>query len=72
MSYSLNTPCNNYPSSTPEGQGDCIHKDKCTDRHVLQGAITAIHQMPFGVGHLGSGEITLECFNKKVEEKENN
>lgn len=66
MSYSLNTPCCNYPSPNPEGQGDCIHKDKCTDRHVIQGAISGIHMMPFGTGHLGGGSITLTCANKVV------
>jgi len=64
MSYSLMTPCCNYPSPSPEGQGDCLKKDTCTDRHVIMGAIMGIHQMPFGVGHLGAGEITLTCFNK--------
>ena len=73
MSYSLNTPCHNYPSSSPEGQGDCVKKDTCTDRHVLYGAVCAIHQMPFGVGHLGAGSITLTCCNKVVAipQKEN-
>ena len=66
MSYSLMTPCCNYPSSTPEGQGDCIKKDTGTDRHVLYGAISAIHAMPFGTGHLGAGNITLTCSNKVV------
>jgi len=66
MSYSLVTPCCNYPSSTPGGQGDCTKKDTCTDRHVLYGAICAIHSMAYGVGHLGAGEITLKCFNKTV------
>lgn len=66
MSYSLYTPCCNYPSPGPEGQGDCVKKDTCTDRNVLYGAICAIHQMPFGVGHLGCGSITLTCHNKVV------
>jgi hypothetical protein len=26
--------------------------------------------MPFGVGHLGAGSITLSCFNKKTREDE--
>jgi hypothetical protein len=70
MSYSLVTPCCNYPSSTPEGQGDCTKKDTCTDRHVLYGALVAIHAMAYGTGHLGSGEITLECNNKTVAKAE--
>ena len=68
MSYSLITPCCNYPAPAdcPDGQGDCTKKDICTDRSVFYGAICAIHQMPFGVGHLGSGLITLTCNNKTV------
>lgn len=59
MSYSLNDPC--HP---------CTKKDKCTDRCVISGAIVGIHQMPFGVGHLGAGTITLSCFNLEVKPKE--
>ena len=70
MSYSLVTPCCNYPSATPEGQGDCIKKDTCTDRHVIYGAVCAIHAMPFGVGHLGAGTITLTCSNKLMEKSD--
>ena len=70
MSYSFLAPCCNYPSPGPEGQGDCIHKDVCTDRHVIQGAISGIHYMPFGTGHLGGGSISLNCVNKKVAELE--
>lgn len=66
MSYSLVTPCSNYPAQNPEGNGDCIKKGTCTDRHVLYGAIQAIHCMPFGVGHKGGGEIILKCFNKEI------
>ena len=66
MSYSLETPCCNYPSAVPGGQGDCVKKDICTDRAVLNGAISAIHQMPFGVGHLGGGSIVLNCSNKQL------
>ena len=68
MSYSLVTPCTNFPCSpeTPNGQGDCTKKDICTDRAVLNGAISAIHQMPFGVGHHGGGQIVLNCSNKTV------
>jgi len=36
---------------------------ECTDQHVLAGAISGIHLMPFGVGHLGAGSITLDCQN---------
>lgn len=63
MSYSLITPCCNYPSSTPEGQGDCIKKDTCTDRHALQGAIYGIH-CSGPTSHQGSGRVVLECNNK--------
>ena len=66
MSYSLITPCCSYPSGNPEGQGDCLKKNTCTDRHVLHGAICAIHTMPFGIGHQGAGTITLTCGNKEV------
>lgn len=64
MSYSFVTPCNNYPSSKPEGQGDCVKKDTCADRHVIQGAINAVHGM--GKPHQGGGTITLDCCNKVV------
>lgn len=53
MSYSLIEPCD-----------DCDKKKLCTDRSVLYGAISGIHCMPFGVGHLGAGTITMNCFNK--------
>lgn len=56
MSYSFNHPCDN-----------CLKRQRCTDRHVVQGAITAIHSMPFEVGHLGAGEINLECQNLFTE-----
>ena len=70
MSYSLVTPCCNYPSLEPEGQGDCIKKDTCTDRHVVYGAICAIHAMAYGAGHLGAGTITLSCSNKLMAKAE--
>lgn len=54
MSWSLTTPC-----------FDCAKNEKCTDRHVIGGAIEAIHQMPVGVGHLGAGNIEMECFEKE-------
>ena len=59
MSYSLIEPC--FP---------CLKKDKCTDRSVLYGAICGIHNMPFGVGHLGAGNITLNCVNLVQEPPE--
>jgi hypothetical protein len=62
MPYQLETPCNNFPSVFPQGQGDCEFKDTCVDRHVLDGAIHAIHQI--GGAHLGSGTIILACNNK--------
>lgn len=52
MSYSFDYDCE-----------ECQKKEACTDRHVVQGAINAIHSMPFGVGHLGSGCISLDCQN---------
>jgi len=64
MSYSLKTPCTNYSSPGPEGQGDCTKKDTCADRHVLEGARCAIHQM--GKPHQGGGTIILDCVNKTV------
>lgn len=59
MSYSLIDPC--YP---------CLKKGKCTDRASIAGAIAGIHQMPYGVGHLGAGNVTLNCFNREVVEPE--
>jgi len=53
MSYSVNTPC-----------GTCNKKKACTDGVVVTGAVQGIiHQMPYGVGHLGSGSVTLACQN---------
>jgi hypothetical protein len=52
MSYSLVTPC--HP---------CVKKHNCTDRASVAGAIAGIHQMPCGVGHLGSGTVTIVCNN---------
>lgn len=68
MSYSFMPPCNNYPSPGPEGQSDCIKKDTCADRHLINGAICAIHQM--GKPHQGGGSIVLNCSNKVVAEPE--
>jgi hypothetical protein len=70
MSYSLETPCCNYPSPIPGGQGDCVKKDICTDRCVIQGAINAVHMMPVGVGHLGGGSIVINCSNKQLAQPE--
>lgn len=57
MSYSVNTPC-----------VDCTKRTACTDGIVIRGAVQGIiHQMPFGVGHLGSGSVTVECHNKETE-----
>ena len=53
MSYSVTTPC-----------FDCNKKKACTDGVVVAGAVQGIiHAMPFGVGHLGSGKVTLDCQN---------
>ena len=59
MSYSFNNEC-----------GGCTKKDVCTDRASISGAISGIHQMPFGVGHLGSGTISLACHNLVKPEEE--
>ena len=51
MSYSLNAPC-----------PGCVKKDKCTDKHFIEGAISGIHSVyPASKGHLGSGSIDLNC-----------
>lgn len=55
MSYSVSTPCD-----------ACEKKAKCTDRHVIQGAVSGIHLMPFGTGHLGCGTISIICSNIQV------
>ena len=68
MSYSFVTPSCNYPSPGPEGQGDCTKKDTCADRHILNGAICAIHQM--GAPHQGGGCVVLNCVNKVKAEAE--
>lgn len=60
MSYSLNLP----------SCFSCNKQKTCTDRHVLQGAVSIIHLMPFGVGHLGSGSITMQCYNLEVAKTE--
>jgi hypothetical protein len=53
MSYSLQSEC-----------GTCIKRDKCTDRHFIEGAISGIHAVwPQAKGHLGSGTIELCCNN---------
>ena len=61
MSYSLSSKC-----------WDCTKSERCTDRHVISGAIHAIHFMPNGkdFGHLGYGTIDLNCnaYEKKPEE----
>ena len=59
MSYSLDEPC--LP---------CLKRGKCVDRNVIAGAISGIHQMPHGVGHLGSGTVTISCSNLEVAEEE--
>jgi len=53
MSYSVFTPC-----------GTCDKKRQCTDGVVVSGAVQGIiHQMPYGVGHLGCGSVELKCQN---------
>jgi hypothetical protein len=52
MSYSLNCKCET-----------CAKKDKCNDRHFIQGGISGIHDVwPQEKGHLGSGSVTIDCF----------
>lgn len=59
MSYSLMHPCN-----------DCTKKDRCNDRHFIQGAICGIHDVSPGAekGHLGAGHVDLVCYNKEQAE----
>lgn len=64
MSYSLLTPCCNYPSPGPDGQGDCTKKDTCADRHLISAAVSCIHSS--GKVHQGGGSIVLNCSNKVV------
>lgn len=59
MSYSLNTKC-----------GTCQKRNKCTDKHFIEGAISGIHQVwPAEKGHLGSGSIEMKCQNYVEEVK---
>ena len=60
MSYSLLVPCN-----------PCVKKADCTDRASISGAIAGIHQMPYGVGHLGSGSIEMNCNRFEVAQPDN-
>ena len=51
MSYSLYTQC-----------GTCEKKDRCTDKHFIEGAISGIHSVyPSSKGHLGSGSVEIKC-----------
>lgn len=60
MSYTLVSKC-----------GVCIKRDKCLDRHFLEGAINGIHQVwPAEKGHLGSGTVNLNCNNFVVDDRE--
>lgn len=68
MSYSLVTPCCNYPSPAPGGQGDCLKKDTCLDKCKLEEALSSIHCM--GEAHKGCGTITLDCTNKMTAQPE--
>ena len=53
MSYSLDAPC-----------GTCAKKNKCNDRHFIQGGISGIHDVwPMEKGHLGSGSVEIHCQN---------
>jgi hypothetical protein len=53
MSYSLHVPC-----------FTCGNRDKCTDRHFIEGAISGIHAVyPKDKGHLGSGSVEIKCSN---------
>ena len=48
----------------------CTKKDKCTDRHFVDGAIAGIHSVwPAEKGHLGAGTITLACQNLEEEKQ---
>lgn len=58
MTYSVSFPCD-----------DCRLKDKCTDRHFIEGAVYGIHSVfPMVKGHLGAGEIELICSNIQPKE----
>jgi hypothetical protein len=60
MSYSLITKC-----------FGCVKKDRCSDRHFLEGAISGIHQVhPPEKGHLGSGSVELNCQNLEEPKEE--
>lgn len=53
MSYLLSTKCQ-----------ICEKKDRCTDRHFIEDAISDRNQIyPLGKGHLGKGIIELKCQN---------
>jgi hypothetical protein len=59
MSYSLAYKC-----------GICSKKDKCTDRHFIDGAICGIHSVwPAEKGHLGAGSSVIDCVNFEEEER---
>lgn len=58
MSYSLVTNCYS-----------CVKNTKCTDQASISGALCGIHQMPFGVGHLGAGTVTVKCHNHEEKTK---
>lgn len=68
MSYSLVTPCQNYPSSTPVVRVTALKKIHALTAMLFYGALCAIHQMAYGVGHQGAGQIILECSNKVAVE----
>ncbi len=57
MSYSFLNEC-----------GICIKKDKCVDREFIYGAICGIHSTGSERGHLGGGNITINCSNKIKKE----
>jgi len=61
MSYGLFLPCDG-----------CLKAPRCSDPAVITGARDTIHSMPYNseYGHLGGGNITVECFNKEIAQPE--
>ena len=55
MSYSVSSKCN-----------ECEKSDKCVDAEIIRGTVDSIHMIGSEKGHLGSGTITIDCFNHVV------
>lgn len=59
MSYALIVKC-----------GTCEKYKNCSDYHIFRGAIDTIHMIGSEKGHLGSGNVTVNCQNHMTK-KEN-